>query len=161
MSFKNIILNSKDSINDILSELDLCLYEINLTKEFDSDVVQILVINKDPKNRLIDFDNLVKANELISAYFDKVDDTDFKYLLEVSSAGAERQIKSEELLFESLNLYMYVKLFTSKDGIKEFNGILIDNKDKIYTFTINLKGRIKKIKLKWDEIEFIRFAIKF
>ncbi|AKX33937.1 ribosome maturation factor RimP [Spiroplasma litorale] len=160
MNLKNIIQENKKLIVSEIESCGLKLYEINFTKEFDSNVIQILVENMDSSKLNVEFDNLISANEKLSTLLDKIDSTDEKYLLEVSSAGAERKIKNEDTLKLSMGKYLYLKLKEPIDGLDDFNATLIDAIDN-YTFSVNIKGRIKKIKLKWDQIEFIRFAIKF
>ncbi|ASP28041.1 ribosome maturation factor RimP [Spiroplasma corruscae] len=160
MNLKNIIEEKKQEVINILHKCNLSLYEINFTKEFDSNVIQFLVENIDISILNIDFDNLIKANESISEWLDEIDNTNEKYLLEVSSAGAERQIKNEEVLKNCINRYVYIILKEEVEGFKEFNAVLSEI-NNYYVFTINLKGRMKKIKLKWEQIKLIRFAIKF
>jgi hypothetical protein len=52
--------------------------------------------NWNKKTNTISFDELTKVNELLSSKFDAMAELNDKYILEVSSAGIERQIKTED-----------------------------------------------------------------
>lgn len=135
--------------------LNLKVYEINLNYEFENDVFQVLLEKEN--NKVINFDDLTQANNIISSYLDKENLIDKKYVLEVSSAGIERQIKSEEDLRSSLNRYIFLK---TKDN-REISGTLKKIEKNNFIIFYFIKGQPKKIILKWEDIIFVRYAIKF
>lgn len=150
-------------IETILQKNQLQLFEINWIHEYESNVLQILVENLDVKIKTIDFDNLIAANEAISALLDSEEEFSEPYILEVASAGAERQVKTKETLINNLNQYFFVSAQKSYEGVTEFNATLTSYDYSTDTFTFNffIKGKPKKAILKFSEINFIRFAIKF
>ena len=163
MSLKIIEEKYKKNIEIVLEKYGFDLYELNWIFDFESNVLQVLVENIDKKSVFIDFDLLVSANEEISNLLDQDNIITDNYILEVSSAGAERQVKKEEVLINNIGSYFFVKSNISFEGVNEFNAYLdaydIDSKD--YTFSFFIKGKPKKVKLKYEDINFIRFAIKF
>ncbi|AOG60630.1 ribosome maturation factor RimP [Spiroplasma helicoides] len=163
MSKQIVEQNYLGKINQILESNNLKLYELNWVFEYETDVLQILVVNKDESIKNVEFDALVKSNEAISAMLDE--DTLLKnaYVLEVSSAGAERQVKDKETLLNNIGSYFYIKSNLGIENIYEFNATLksYDKESDEFVFEFFIKGRPKKAKLKFDDISFIRFAIKF
>lgn len=77
------------------------------------------------------------------------------YYLEVSSVGAEYQIDTLEELNDHLDKYLFI-------NSPEYNGYgylrAINNNE--LTIEVNLKGRIKKINIKYNELIKIRTAVK-
>ncbi|ALD66643.1 ribosome assembly cofactor RimP [Spiroplasma cantharicola] len=161
MSLDIIKNNYLEKIKNILNECDFLLYELNVVNDFDSKVLQILVENRDISKKNIDFDLLIKANESISNMLDDIDDLEDSYILEVASAGAERKVKSFEILKYNIGSFFYITLKKPIEIFTEFSATLTEIKDDELIFNFFIKGRPKKVKLKWDDIEFIRFAVKF
>ncbi|ATX70867.1 hypothetical protein [Spiroplasma clarkii] len=163
MSKAQIITKYQTQIQEILAQNHLQLFEINWIYEHETNVLQILAENSDSSVTNVEFDNLIAANEAISVLLD--DDTDLTepYVLEVASAGAERQVKNKEVLINNINKYFFLKTSTSYEGVSEFNATLntYNPSTEEFTFSFFLKGKPKKAILKFTEIIFIRFAIKF
>ncbi|QBQ07906.1 ribosome maturation factor RimP [Spiroplasma gladiatoris] len=156
----------KKYLNQILETLkinELKLYELNWIFEHESNILQILVENIDTSKKFVEFDSLVSANESISTILDQDDVIKEPYILEVSSAGAERKVKEKETLINNINSYFYIKSKIQFENIDEFNATLEDylKESDEFKFSFFIKGRPKKVKLKFENIEFIRFAIKF
>ncbi|WP_146637590.1 hypothetical protein [Spiroplasma clarkii] len=106
MSKAQIITKYQTQIQEILAQNHLQLFEINWIYEHETNVLQILAENSDSSVTNVEFDNLIAANEAISVLLD--DDTDLTepYVLEVASAGAERQVKIKKcLLITSINTF--------------------------------------------------------
>ncbi|WP_339020411.1 hypothetical protein [Spiroplasma endosymbiont of Atherix ibis] len=150
-----------DNIKEILKEYNFSLYELNIVNDFESTVLQVLVENKDIKKKNMDFDLLIKANENISILLDDIKELKDPYILEVGSAGAERIVKSAEILQNNIGSYFFLNIIKPIETLTQFSATLTEFKDEEFLFEFFIKGRPKKIKLKWDDIEFIRFAIKF
>ncbi|AUB31840.1 ribosome assembly cofactor RimP [Spiroplasma floricola] len=150
-----------DNIKEILSESDFLLYELNIVNDFESTVLQVLVENKDANKKNMDFDLLIKANENLSTLLDDIKELKDPYILEVASAGAERVVRTLEILKSNVGSYFFLKTINPIETFTEFSATLTEFKDDEFIFDFFIKGRPKKVKLKWDDIEFIRFAIKF
>ncbi|AGR41423.1 LSm family protein [Spiroplasma taiwanense] len=161
MQLKIIKQNYLEKIKLLLQECEFELYEINILNEYESIVLQILVENIDLNKKDIEFDFLIKANEKISIFLDSLTELTEPYILEVSSAGAEREVRDSNILKNNINQYFYLKVNNPIENISEFQATLVEEKDELFTFSFFIKGKPKKIKLKWADINFIRFAIKF
>ncbi|QEH62062.1 ribosome maturation factor RimP [Spiroplasma chinense] len=150
-------------IKEILEENELSLYELNWVFEHESNVLQILAENKDATKKFIEFDALIAANEAISSLLDEDESIVEPYILEVSSAGAERAVKDQKTLENNIGSYFYIKSNIAFEGVNEFNATLNDYNKETNTFLFNffLKGKPKKANLKFEDISFIRFAVKF
>ncbi|AXK51267.1 ribosome assembly cofactor RimP [Spiroplasma alleghenense] len=150
-------------IKPILKDFDLNLYELNQIFDFDTTVLQVLVTNQDESIQTVDFDNLVGANEKLSVVLDEIKELSDAYILEVASAGIERTIFTKEQLIENVGKYLFFQINHKIEFVDEFNADLIDydsTKDEFKVFFF-LKGKKKNSVLKWEDIKFVRLAVKF
>ncbi|UKS54252.1 Ribosome maturation factor RimP [Mycoplasma feriruminatoris] len=161
--FESIKFQINELVNKELEVLNLKVYEINNLKEFENDMIQILVEDALQANKPLDFDILIKANDLVSNKIDQLIKTKDKYLLEISSSGIEKQIRNKEELIKALDQWVYVQLNNEIKKIKEFEGYVTkyNNDTDTFSFSFFIKGQKKKLDLKWDNIQFIRYAIRF
>ena len=136
-------------LNEFLTGKNLHLFEV---KYFKSE--QTLSVVLDDK---IEMDELELVSNDVSKILDKYeDDFDTNYILDVTTVGVERPIRSEEELIKAIGEYIYVK--TKDDEIygylkKYENGVLsIDYKQK----------NIDKIKnVEYAKVKKMRYAVKF
>ena len=82
-------------------------------------------------------------------------------MLEVSSPGAERPLKTKEAVAESIGAYINVKTYKAIDGQKEFEGHLIKFEEDILTLEVLVKTRKKVVEIPYDKAAKVRLAIKF
>ncbi|WP_338982944.1 hypothetical protein [Spiroplasma endosymbiont of Othius punctulatus] len=147
-------------VNESFKNEKVNVYEVNIYNEFESEIIQVLLENKD--GSLIQFDDLINYNEIVSNLLDaKFDAIEDEYMLEVSSAGAEREIKSEEVLKGLVGKYFFIR--TKKpfeNELTEFSAELKEIKGDKYLFAFFIKGRPKKLEISYSDIEFIRFSVK-
>ena len=119
----------------------------------------------------LDINDATKLNELISNRLDEINLIDEEYMLEVSSPGAERELKNDDDIIKNVGSYLHVDfknkvMITKESYIDNCDGTLSDivinnrNLDKI-VIKINIKGRIKTLEIEKSNIKFIRKAIKF
>lgn len=143
---KNILL-------PFLSQNGLSLYDIKVIKEYGQTILQVLIDSKDK----VTFEELENVNNFLSDKLDSINIFDNEYMLEVSSAGCEKELRTKEEIKNSINEYIYVEY---ED--KQISGYLrnIDN-DDILTIEVNLKGRIRKVQIEQAKIRLIRLAVKF
>lgn len=78
------------------------------------------------------------------------------YLLEVSSPGVDRKLRTEREFLWYLGREVEVKLYRAADGKKEFSGILSDYQDE--TAWIESEGETIKVSVK--EAVYIRLYFK-
>jgi ribosome maturation factor RimP len=137
-------------IVDILNQHQLSLYSLKTKKEFGEMVLEILVDGSD-----LSSDHLGLVNGVLSAALTE-DVFDPNYYLEVSSPGAERPLRNAVEVDKAIGKYVHIET-------PELNsdGYLLDFKDGIITFQINLKGRLKKLEIPYTTVKSMRLAIKF
>lgn len=153
MENKKLTEGAKEILKPFLEEKGLILYDSLLVKEDDNIILRVLIDNPDG---LIDIDTLALANEYLSDRIDKYDDNMPEYMLEVSSPGAERELRNDEEIEKSINKYIHVEIPNMI-----YEGTLLEaNVDQI-VIRINIKGRFKNLAINKNEIKLIRLAVKF
>ena len=142
----------KFNIEDYLKKNNLTLYDIKYEREGEDYFLRIFIDNDDYN---ITLEDLAKANDYISTMLDNMDKDLPPYYLEVSSPGAEREIRNKEEITKAINSYVHVEL--EKDI---YEGYLVDFQDEVVVIKVNFKGRIKNLKIDLKDINFFRYAVK-
>ena len=93
----------------------------------------------------------------VSDLLDEADPIEGSYTFEVSSAGAERVLKRPGDFERFMGSPVFVKLYKSKDGRKEFSGHLSGYDNGDLTVTV---GKQTMVFLK-DEVAMCRLRIEF
>ena len=83
------------------------------------------------------------------------------YVLEVSSPGVERPIKSEKDWQKPKDNYIHVGLYKKVEDKKAFDGFLKSYSDDEIELEIKIKTRKKTLTIPRKIIANIRFAIEF
>lgn len=148
----DIIESVKNIVKPFLDEQGFLLYDVELTKEFGYKILRVLVDKKGG----IDVDELALVNDYLSPKLDELEVYTSEYMLEVSSPGAEKELRTSEEVNDSIGEYVNVK---TKE--QELEGYLIDASDETLKMEINLKGRIKEVTVNRIDIKKIRLAVKF
>ncbi len=130
---------------------DLKLYDVKFTKEFGYKILQVFLDKKGG----IDTDTLALANDYLSGKLDEIDSDMGEYMLEVSSPGAEHDLRNKEEIFEAIGEYIYVKTATDI-----YEGYLNSFENDIINIKINIKGRMKNILVNYSDIKQIRLSVK-
>ena len=142
----------KEILNPYLQELSLYLYDISFYKQANDYILQVLVGKKGG----ITIDELVMVNEHLSSLLDEIDSDMPEYTLEVSSPGAECELRNEKEISEHVGEYINVKT-----NDKEYTGDLLSFDNDVVIIRVNLKGRFKNFEIPYNEIKKIRLAVKF
>lgn len=137
---------------------DIILYDMNFVTRDGMNILEIQ-INRD--SNPVDLDLCSEISNEISNVLDELDCIEEDYYLEVCSAGAEREIRSEEELQAAIGKYIYVKLSNPEKGIDEVLGTLLGKDDEgILSIEHFIKGVKKNTKISIDNIEYISHAVK-
>ena len=150
----------KKQIEKLLSEklaslgFDLASFEISFSKN--EQVVSIVV----DRVENIDMEAITKLSQELSLFFDEIDPFDRAYTLDISSLGAEKPLKVEDLS-KYLNSYVNVHLINPIDGENIYEGDLVDVKEEKITLSYHIKTRVKTVDITKSNISKIRLAIKF
>ncbi|AHF58138.1 MULTISPECIES: ribosome maturation factor RimP [Spiroplasma] len=160
-NWEQIKLTIIEQLKSYLEEQNLELFDIEYLKEFNSNVLRILIERKDGK--IIDLDYLVEISEGINPLIDKLDLILEEYLLEISTPGAEKPLRNFAELARQLNQYLYLELKQPVNGLTEITGTLqaVDNNTQNITFQYFIKGVKKQLETNYQNINFARCAVKF
>ena len=142
--------NVYDIVNPIIEKLGYNVYDIIYEKEGKDNYLRIFIDNE----KGIDLIDCEKVNDAINDILDEKDPIKNQYMLEVSSPGIERRLRSDEHLKKSINKKIEVHTFEKVENKKVLIGILksYDENSIIITptedFQINVKQNNKSKKIK-------------
>ena len=142
----------EDILNSYLENTEFKLYEVSFVKEAGMHILRVLVNKKGG----INVDELAEINHYLSDELDKIDVPYDEYMLEVSSPGAEMELRSPEEVAEYVDSYIHINT-----GDKVFEGTMISFENNTVVIRVNLKGRFKNFEIPYEQIKKIRLAVKF
>ncbi len=103
---------------------------------------------------ILDCENVSRK---ISDLLDEVDPIEGSYVFEVSSAGAERQLKRPSDFERFIGSPVLVKTYQNRDGRKEFPGVLKGYEDG----DILLQMGTQELRFNKSEVAMVRLRIEF
>ena len=146
----------KPLLEEKIASLGFELVELSSRKEKGDLILSIVVDRVEP----IDLVAISNVSQEISNYLDEIDDGDEKYLLDVSSLGAEKPLKIDQL-DKYVSRYVNVHVTNPIGGENIFEGELSEVNEDSITVTYRIKTRVKKVVILLNNIYKIRLAIKF
>lgn len=141
----------------VIEEMGYVLVDIEFVKEGKNRVLRYYVDSE----KGVDIDDCAIMSEKISELLDKYDPIKDEYILEISSPGAERVLKTKEDIKNAINKYVNVKLYEPINKQKVFEGDLISFDKDVLTIRYKDKNIDKTVEINYDKIAKIRLAIKF
>lgn len=153
-----MIKKIESCILPIIEEHDCYIDNIEYVQERNDWYLRIYV---DLNSGKIDMDTIVTLSELISEKLDEVDLIDNVYYLEVSSPGAEKELKTYEHVVNAIGEYVFIKLKDPKEGLDSVYCTLLDVNDNDVQIEYMNKNIKKKMVVDYNNISFIRLAVKF
>ena len=129
------------------------VYDIDFIKEGSNWYLRVLV----DKNGGISLEDCGDISHFLSEKLDEHDPIEQAYILEVSSPGIERPLKSDIHFHDSINHEVFVEYKDQNGEIKEIEGILIESNDN----QIVVQKLKTKVEIEKANITFARRAIKF
>ena len=110
----------------------------------------------------ISLQDTADLSEVISPILDTIKPDPFpeQYMLEVTSPGLERTLKTADAVKKAVGKYIYVKLYQAIDKIKVFEGTLLsfDGTDLIMEYMD--KTRKKEVTIPYQTVAKARLAVK-
>ena len=103
---------------------------------------------------ILDCENVSRK---VSDLLDEVDPIEGSYVFEVSSAGAERQLKRPSDFERFIGSPVLVKTYQNRDGRKEFPGVLKGYEDG----DILLQLGTQELRFNKSEVAMVRLRIEF
>src|SRR5690625_556997 len=152
---KDIIAKVKTILEPILVEHELTLFDIEYVQE-GKDMFLRVYIDKDGG---VDLTDCSYVSEKLSEKLDEEDPIKSAYMLEVSSPGAERPLKTEDDFKRYINENVFVSLYVHIDGEKQYEGILTSFENNIATIEYKFKHTKKQVEIPFDKIAKARLAV--
>lgn len=139
-----------------VNELGFELYSLTSKKENKNLFLYVVIDRVEP----IDLNCISKVSETLSSYLDEIDQGNEQYTLDVSSLGAEKPLRVDQLS-NYVSSFVNVRLINPIDGENILEGIIEEvNKDSM-VLSYRIKTRVKKVNILLCNISKIRLAIKF
>ena len=142
----------KQLISEKLNEQGYELYSLSFANETLSVVVDRV---KD-----IDMNAIVEITNVLNAYLDELNPFETAYTLDVSSLGAEKPLKVEQLA-NYVGKFVHVHLINPIKGENIYEGDLISVNDETFTITYRVKTRSMSLEINKQNVSKVRLAIKF
>ena len=139
----------KENIKKIVEDLGYYLYDVIYEKKGNNYVLEVLIEN----DTFIDVDDCVIVSKVISEELDILDPFKEAYNLEVSSSGAERELRNSEEILRAVGKNVYIETMEQK-----FDGKLKSFKDG---FLEVLHKNKRTTKVNYIDVSYIRLAIIF
>lgn len=124
-----------------------------------NDYVLSILIDKDGG---ITVEDTTALTEIISPVLDQITPDPFpeQYMLEVSSPGLERPLKTAESIANAVGSYINVSLYKAIDKIKAFQGDLVAFDGQTLTINYLEKNRQKTVEIPYQSVAKVRLAVK-
>ena len=139
-----------------LEEIGYELVSLSTRYEQGEKIVSIVVDRVAP----IDMSAIVEVSHSLNEYFDELNPFEDSYTLDISSLGAEKPLKIEQL-DKYVNSYVHVHLINPIGGENIYEGTLVSLDEEKITLSYRVKARIKTVDITKANISKIRLAIKF
>ncbi|MCL2370166.1 MAG: ribosome maturation factor RimP [Firmicutes bacterium] len=144
----------RDALESTVAELGYEIIEVEYKKKYDAYNLTVFIYNKAG----ISLDDCEKVHLVIDPMLDELDPTGGKpYVLNVSSPGLDRPIKTDRDYERAIETEVEVKLYAPLKGKKILEGKLIEAGEH----TIKLEAKSGEISLERSKIALVRPLIKF
>ena len=117
---KNIAATVKELLLPVADEMGCYLWDVEFVKEGADKYLRITIDNEDG----ITIEDCEKFHRAIDPILDEADPISEAYILEVSSPGIERELKTAEHIDACEGWDVEVRLYAPRNGAKVFRGVL-------------------------------------
>lgn len=153
MSRKDIEAKTEALLMPILDEFGFELWNVEYVKEGSEYYLRAYI----DKEGGITIDDCVDVSRKLSDKLDEDDFIDSEYILEVSSPGLGRTLKSDRDFTKSIGRDTDIKLYKPIDKVKEFEGILKAFDNDTLTFLIDGNERV----FNKSEVASVKLHVEF
>ena len=150
---KNVAGIVWDLVAPVADELGYMIWDVEYVKEAGQWFLRLYI----DKEGGISIEDCEAVSRPMSDLLDEADPIEGSYVFEVSSAGADRVLKTDAHFEQFMGAEVEVKLYRPRDGRKEFVGLLRTHNDGDVTVEIN--GEIAEFTKK--EIALVRLYPRF
>jgi len=141
---KSVKETVREAILPTVTELGYRIWDVTYSK-VGADYHLGITIDNDEG---ININDCEKVHRAIDPIIDEYDPIEGFYYLDVSSPGAERDLRTDEHILYCIGWRVEAKLFSQKDGRKSFVGTLVSYEDS----TVSIKEGDEVVSLSRDEI---------
>ena len=153
MSRKDIEAKTEALLMPILDEFGFELWDVEYVKEGSEYYLRAYI----DKEGGITIDDCVDVSRKLSDKLDEDDFIDSEYILEVSSPGLGRTLKSDRDFSKSIGRDTDIRLYKPIDKVKEFEGILKAFDNDTLTFLIDGNERV----FNKSEVASVKLHVEF
>ena len=153
MSRKDIEAKTEALLMPILDEFGFELWDVEYVKEGSEYYLRAYI----DKEGGITIDDCVDVSRKLSDKLDEDDFIDSEYILEGSSPGLGRTLKSDRDFSKSIGRDTDIKLYKPIDKVKEFEGILKAFDNDTLTFLIDGNERV----FNKSEVASVKLHVEF
>ena len=146
----------KKLIEKPILDLGYTSLEVTYKKENGDFYLRVILDKDDP----ISLDDIVKVNELITPILDEKDLIKERYILDITSLGAEKPIELSRLE-KYVSRYINIHLTNPYKGENYLEGTLLEVSESLVTIELTDKARKIKATIDRNSIDKARLAIKF
>ncbi|MDQ8764285.1 ribosome maturation factor RimP [Streptococcus ruminantium] len=110
----------------------------------------------------ISLQDTADLSEMISPILDTIKPDPFpeQYMLEVTSPGLERPLKTVAALEQAVGKYIHVKLYQAIDKVKVFEGTLLSFDGNVLLMEYMDRTRKKEVAIPYQTVAKARLAVK-
>ena len=143
-------------LEPIINEMGYEIYSLSVKRELGNTILDLVVDRVEP----IDMDAITEVTNKVNEVLDETDPIEEEYMLSISSLGAEKPLKVEEL-HKYVNSYINLHLKNPINGENIYEGEIVNVNEDNLTLSYKIKTRTKSIEVRFDNIYKVRLAIKF
>ena len=134
MANQKIVMEVEKLLLPITERLGLSVWDVEFVKEGPEYFLRVYI---DKEDGGVGIDDCEEVSRALSDELDRADPITQAYVLEVSSAGMDRQLKRESDFLRYLGEMIDVKLYAPLCGTKEMTARLISYSDGVMTIDYN------------------------
>ena len=154
MTLESTVLNL---IEKPIKALGYSEVDVKFVREFGTNYLRVMV---DKDDEVIDLDEIVKVNDIVSPILDEADLIKTNYVLDVTTFGAEKQIDVAKLE-KYVGRYVNIHLTNPYKGLNIIEGTLESVDNDVVIISYKEKTRLIKCEIVRNTIDKARLAIKF
>ena len=147
----------KNLIEKPVKALGYSEVEVKFVREFGTNYLRVMV---DKDDEVIDLDEIVKVNDVVSPLLDEADLIKTNYVLDVTTFGAEKPIDVSKLE-KYVGRYINIHLTHPFKGLNIIEGTLESATNDLVVMSYKEKTRVIKCEIVRNTVDKARLAIKF
>lgn len=148
---KKIVDRAREAALPVVEKLGLMLWDVEYVKEAGEWYLRVYI----DRESGVGIDHCESVSRALDPILDEMDFIPDSYTFEVSSAGVERALKTPEHFEKFIGSAVVLKLYSSRDGKKEYKGIMSHYQDG----DIKLDVDGEEISFDKKEVALVRLSI--